>query len=185
MRIRCLVAVGAVSVVALAACGSDSDESGTADTRAPAAVVTTEATATPATEPPAAADPYDIPAGTEAAAPSDGGLLQLLDTSLGNVMGDSEGFTVYLFTPDGQGDSTCYDECASNWPFVAEASEVGEGLDASLLGTTERTTGETQATYNGWPLYSYAGDATPGDTTGQGVGGVWFALDASGAAIES
>jgi len=68
---------------------------------------------------------------------------------------------------------------------VAEASGVGEGLDASLLGTTERTTGETQATYNGWPLYSYAGDAAPGDTTGQGVGGVWFALDASGAALES
>ncbi len=100
------------------------------------------------------------------------------------MLGDAEGYTVYLFMPDEQGDSTCYDECESNWPFVAEVADVGDGLDAALLGTTERTTGETQATYNGWPLYSFSGDATPGDTNGQGVGGIWFAIDASGAAIE-
>jgi predicted lipoprotein with Yx(FWY)xxD motif len=107
----------------------------------------------------------------------------LSDTALGDVVADGSGFTVYLFLPDDGGDSTCYGECESNWPFVAEVTGVGEGLDASLLGTTERTTGERQATYGGWPLYGYAGDVAPGDTTGQGVGGVWFAIDATGAAI--
>ncbi len=57
------------------------------------------------------------------------------------MLGESKGFTVYLFMPDAQGDSTCYDDCAVNWPFVAEVTAVGDGLDASLLGTTERTTG--------------------------------------------
>jgi len=175
MRISRLAAVGALSVVALAACGSDSDDSGAVDTEVPAAAVST---------PSAAADDYPVAPADNAAA-TDGAGLQLLDTTLGSVLGESTGFTVYLFMPDAQGDSTCYDDCATTWPFVAEVDGVGDGLDESLLGTTERTTGEVQATYNGWPLYTFASDAAPGDTNGQGVGDVWYALDATGTAIEN
>ena len=175
MRISRLVAVGALSVVALAACGSDSDDSGAVDTQEPAAAVST-----PSTD----ADPYKATPADSAAA-ADGTGLQLLDTGLGSVLGESRGFTVYLFMPDAQGDSTCYDDCEANWPFVAEVTAVGDGLDESLLGTTERTTGEVQATYNGWPLYTFGGDTAPGDTNGQDVGDVWYALDATGTAIES
>ena len=62
-------------------------------------------------------------------------------------------------------------------------SSVGDGLDAGLLGTTERTTGDTQATYNGWPLYYFGGDAAAGDTNGQGINEVWYVVDAAGDAI--
>ena len=86
--------------------------------------------------------------------------------------------------PDAQGDSTCYDQCEANWPIVGELSTVGDGLDASLLGTTERTTGDVQATYNGWPLYYFLNDAGPGETNGQGVNDVWYVIDAAGNAIE-
>ena len=66
---------------------------------------------------------------------------------------------------------------------MAEVTDVGNGLDASLLGTTERTTGDVQATYNGWPLYYCANDAAARDTNGQAVNDVWYVLDASGTAI--
>ncbi len=109
--------------------------------------------------------------------------LQLSSSDLGDILVDADGNTLYLFVPDDQGDSTCYDECEANWPIVVELSSVGDGLDADLLGTTERTTGDTQATYNGWPLYYFVNDAAAGDTNGQGLNEVWYVLDASGNAI--
>jgi predicted lipoprotein with Yx(FWY)xxD motif len=53
-------------------------------------------------------------------------------------------------------------------------------VDASLLGTTDRTDGTVQVTYNGWPLYYYEEDKAPGDVVGQDVGGVWFVVSAEG-----
>lgn len=106
--------------------------------------------------------------------------LQLVSTQYGDVLADGDGWILYLFTPDDRGDSTCYDGCAANWPPVPEIAEVGDGLDPTLLGTTARTDGTTQATYGGWPLYLFAGDAEPGDTNGQGVNDVWFVIDANG-----
>ena len=95
--------------------------------------------------------------------------------------------TVYLFAPDEQGAPTCTDACAETWEplTVEDAGQVtgGEGVDASLLGTAEHPTAGTQVTYNGWPLYFFAGDSAPGDTNGQGQGGVWFVLDPTGNAI--
>jgi predicted lipoprotein with Yx(FWY)xxD motif len=61
---------------------------------------------------------------------------------------------------------------------------AGEGVDATLLGTITRDDGSTQVTYNGWPLYYFHEDAAPGDTNGQGVGGVWFLVSPEGEAIE-
>ncbi|GAB4003580.1 hypothetical protein GCM10029992_45870 [Glycomyces albus] len=107
------------------------------------------------------------------------------ETSLGEVLVDGEGMTLYLFTDDTDGTSTCYDECAANWPplLVEGTADVDGGADEALLGTTERDDGSTQVTYNDWPLYYWAADAAPGDVDGQGVGGVWYVLDAAGDAV--
>ncbi len=124
---------------------------------------------------------YDVTTGGEAASAG----LELATTDLGEILVDASGYTVYLFTPDAQGDSTCYDECEANWPVVAEVTAVGDGLDESLLGTTTRTNGDVQATFNGWPLYYFAGDAAAGDVNGQSLNGVWWVIDAAGEPIES
>lgn len=109
--------------------------------------------------------------------------IQLATSDLGDILTDADGNTLYLFIPDGQGDSVCYDECEANWPIVAELTTAGDGLDASMLGTIERTTGDTQATYNGWPLYYFINDAAAGDTNGQGLNDVWYVISADGDAI--
>ncbi len=116
-------------------------------------------------------------------ASADAADLQVSSSELGDILTDADGNTLYLFVPDNQSDSVCYDECEASWPIVSELAIVGDGLDASLLGTTERTTGDTQATYNGWPLYYFANDATVGDTNGQGANDVWYVLDSLGDAI--
>ncbi|WP_199036551.1 COG4315 family predicted lipoprotein [Glycomyces salinus] len=109
------------------------------------------------------------------------------ETSLGEVLVDGEGMTLYLFTDDTDGTSTCYEQCEENWPplLVEGTADVGGAADEALLGTTERDDGSTQVTYNDWPLYYWAADTAPGDVDGQGVGGVWFVLDAEGNAVET
>jgi predicted lipoprotein with Yx(FWY)xxD motif len=106
-------------------------------------------------------------------------------TDLGDVLVDAEGMTLYLFTNDTDGASVCEDDCAAAWPpLIVEGEPVaGEGIDVSLLGTTERRDGGTQVTYGGWPLYRWAQDERPGDTTGQGVQDVWFVVGPDGGAI--
>ena len=108
------------------------------------------------------------------------GGLQLSSTDLGDLLVDGGGNTLYLFLPDDQGASTCYNDCEAAWPVVGELSTVGEGLDAALLGTTERNNGDLQATYNGWPLHYFSADAGPGETRGQGANNVWYVVDADG-----
>ena len=75
------------------------------------------------------------------------------------------------------------------WPplTVDDAGRLsgGDGVDASLLGTTEHPAAGIQVTYNGWPLYFFAGDSAPGDTNGQGQGGVWYVIDPAGNAIDN
>ena len=106
-------------------------------------------------------------------------------TDLGDVLVGADGMTLYMFDPDEQGEATCYDDCATAWPPLTVEGEpvAGEGVDEGKLGTTERTDGTTQVTYDGWPLYYWAQDAEPGDTTGQGVNDVWWVLDADGEPI--
>ncbi len=105
--------------------------------------------------------------------------------TLGDFLVDAEGMTLYLFTKDTENTSTCYGDCATAWPPLLTDGEatVGEGLDASLLGTTERTDGTTQITYGGWPLYYWVKDEAPGDTTGQDVGEVWYVVSPAGEAV--
>ncbi|MBI4733077.1 MAG: hypothetical protein HY781_13310 [Chloroflexi bacterium] len=102
--------------------------------------------------------------------------------ALGSFLVDDKGMTLYLFTNDSPNTTTCYDQCATNWPplLTTGAPAAGEGVDASKLGTLTRTDGAIQVTYNGWPLYYYAYDASPGDVVGQDVGGVWFVVSPAG-----
>jgi len=101
---------------------------------------------------------------------------------------DNQGRVLYLFTNDTQnsGASSCSGECITSWPAVVVTGmpTAGEGLNGALLGTITRDDGTMQATYNGWPLYYYAGDAAPGDMMGQGMNGVWFLVSATGNAIQ-
>lgn len=108
----------------------------------------------------------------------------------GPILVGDDGFSLYMFMADIQGSdaSTCYDACAEAWPplIVDGDPTAGEGADEALLGTITRDDGSTQVTYNGWPLYFYAGDTTPGDTAGQGVdgfGGLWYLVSPSGEVI--
>jgi predicted lipoprotein with Yx(FWY)xxD motif len=107
------------------------------------------------------------------------------DAELGPILVDPEGATLYLFLSDVDELSWCYDECAENWPplLVEEAPAVGEGLDAELVGVTERTDGTLQATYGGWPLYTFVGDTEPGQTSGHTLNGVWFAVAPDGSGV--
>ena len=123
------------------------------------------------------------PAATAAPVEAAAAGIQLANGPLGDFLADADGNTLYSFVPDAQGDSTCYDDCEAAWPVFAEQSAVGDGLDASLRGTTTRTDGSTQATENGWPLYYFAADTAAGDTNGQGAKDVWFVVDAAGNAI--
>jgi predicted lipoprotein with Yx(FWY)xxD motif len=108
-------------------------------------------------------------------------------TSLGPILTDQSGRTLYAFTVDKNGISKCADDCINVWPALISQTPVqaGEGTKAALFGKTERTEGTVQATYGDWPLYYYAGDVSPGDIDGQGVEGVWFVVGADGKLIRT
>jgi predicted lipoprotein with Yx(FWY)xxD motif len=107
------------------------------------------------------------------------------NTSLGNVLVDSQGRTLYLFKADRGTKSACAGACATAWPpLIAHGKPtVAGGASASLLGTAKRSDGTQQVTYNGHPLYLFVSDQSPGDVSGQGVaafGAPWFALSTAG-----
>jgi predicted lipoprotein with Yx(FWY)xxD motif len=104
------------------------------------------------------------------------------NSTLGSFLVDSKGMTLYLYTKDTPNTSNCYDGCAGYWPplLTTGTPVAGTGVTASLLGTTKRTDGTTQVTYNGWPLYYYVSDKAAGDTTGENVQGVWFVITPAG-----
>ena len=128
----------------------------------------------------APASPTEATTTTEAGA---GPLVAVADSSLGSILVDGDGNTLYLFTPDKQGESVCYDQCEAAWPPLVDDFVAGDGIDAALLGTAPRTDGTNQVTYNGWPLYYFANDAAPGDVNGQGVNDVWYVLSPDGQGI--
>jgi predicted lipoprotein with Yx(FWY)xxD motif len=105
--------------------------------------------------------------------------------NLGDILVDSQGRTLYLFQKDSGTTSACFGECAQNWPPLRAAGKptVGKGADAAKLGTTKRSDGKPEVTYNGHPLYLFANDKQAGDANGQGIqafGGGWYALSPSG-----
>ena len=162
--------------LALGACATDSDGGDENTTTIPADTAETTVPAESAETTVASNDgETTTTAGEEMA---DG--VHTADTDLGTILVDADGFTLYVFTSDTDGESTCYEGCADLWPPVPGDTAIGSDLDASLFGTTARTDGTEQLTVNGQPLYRYTPDAAPGDTTGQDVGGVWFVVGVDG-----
>jgi predicted lipoprotein with Yx(FWY)xxD motif len=96
----------------------------------------------------------------------------------GEILVDPSGMSLYMYTKDEPSVSNCYDSCAAAWPPLLTSSDpTGPDGILSGLGTTTRKDGTLQVTYNGMPLYYWIQDKTPGDTTGQNVGGVWFVVN--------
>lgn len=90
-------------------------------------------------------------------------------------LADSNGMTLYYFTKDSNGASTCAGTCVDRWPvFYTDSVMVPAGMDAKEFGDITRADGKKQSTFRGWPLYYWVGDKSPGQTAGQGFNGVWF-----------
>jgi predicted lipoprotein with Yx(FWY)xxD motif len=107
---------------------------------------------------------------------------------LGNILVDAHGRTLYLFKKDAGAKSTCFGECATDWPPLRATGNptAGSGVTRSSIATSMRSDGAAQVTYHGHPLYLFAGDSKPGDTNGQGsdaFGAAWLALTPAGTAI--
>jgi len=105
------------------------------------------------------------------------------------ILVDAKGRTLYLFEKDKSGKSACYGQCTKYWPPLLTIGKptAAAGVKASLLGTTRRTNGAMQVTYAHHPLYRYAGDTAPGQTTGQGsdnFGAEWYVVAPSGKKID-
>jgi predicted lipoprotein with Yx(FWY)xxD motif len=111
--------------------------------------------------------------------------LVLRSTSLGSVLVDARGHTLYLFAADRPAKSACYAQCAAVWPPLLSggAALAGAGVKKSLLATAKRKDGRLQVVYAGHPLYFFSGDSRAGQTSGEGIehfGGRWYAVSAAG-----
>ena len=105
--------------------------------------------------------------------------------SLGKILVDSQGRTLYLFQKDSGTRSACTGACASSWPPLRDSRKpvVASGASASMVTTAPRSDGAPQVVYHGHPLYLFSGDKNPGDADGQGVtafGGAWYAVSPAG-----
>jgi predicted lipoprotein with Yx(FWY)xxD motif len=114
--------------------------------------------------------------------------VKVATTKLGRILTDGSGRTLYLFEKDKGAASACSGACASIWPpLTAAGGGVGQGIAAAKVGSIKRSDGKTEVTYAGHPLYTYAGDAKPGDTQGQGLdqfGAEWYVLAPTGHKID-
>ena len=147
----------AAAIVMLAACGSSGG--GGTNTSAPAGGGSSSSPAQAA------------PAGPSSV------VVKIKKTGAGMVLTNASGFTLYTFQADTGTSSTCYGKCAQFWPPLIGTAHLTAGRSiGGKFGTTTRKDGKTQATYDGHPLYTYAGDTKPGDTKGNAVdidGGIW------------
>ncbi|WP_097924625.1 SCO0930 family lipoprotein [Streptomyces sp. wa1063] len=101
------------------------------------------------------------------------------DPELGDIVVDGRGMTVYRFTKDSAWPmkTACTGDCLKKWPVVAPmAKNAVDGVTTKGFVTFDRPDGVKQQTIDCWPIYTFAGDAKPGDTNGQGVGGTWYAV---------
>lgn len=113
--------------------------------------------------------------GDQAAEEQPAATVNVADTDLGQILVDGEGRTLYRFTPDTRGQSTCEGTCAENWPIVPADLTAGPGVLAQL-GRVTAPDGADQLSCDEWPLYTFVGDTTPGETNGQGSGEVWYVV---------
>jgi predicted lipoprotein with Yx(FWY)xxD motif len=116
--------------------------------------------------------------------------LQAISGIPGKALVDGQGRTLYLWQADMHDMSTCTGACAAAWPPVTASGtpHAGSGVNQTLLGSFKRADGTEQVTYNGHPLYYFAGDASAGVAKGQGskaFGADWYVVSASGAKIDN
>jgi len=161
-----LPAAAGASLLLISACGSSTD-TGTSSSAVAASTTTT----------------------SSATSQAQGAVITVGTSSLGPMIVDSRGLTLYLFEADTGTSSTCSGACAQTWPplLTKGAPQAGNGASAAQLGTTARADGTTQVTYGGHPVYYYAGDTKPGDTSGEGInsfGAGWDMLTPAGQKIE-
>lgn len=161
--------LGGLALLLLAACGS----SGT-NPNAGAAYSGSGLGATPSSS--------SMPgAGTTSGTGAKTVALTIKDTKIGPVLTDAKGDTLYWYAKDTKdGPSTCTGACLAAWPAVLGQAVAAPGIKfAGQLGDVTDAGGAIQATYNGYPLYTYQADRAPGQTTGNGAGGVWHAITGS------
>ena len=115
------------------------------------------------------------------AASADAGVTLKTTTIRGiTVLTNAKGLTLYWFAPDSPAASRCTGSCAAYWPPVTGTPKAGPGITGKL-GTIRRPGGAAQATYDGRPLYTYAGDSAPGEANGNKIdlnGGYWYEVRA-------
>jgi predicted lipoprotein with Yx(FWY)xxD motif len=122
-----------------------------------------------------------------AAAPAQA-TVRLVDSTLGPIVADATGRTLYAFTKDDAGTPTCTGGCATAWPSAPAPATLtaGDGIDGAKLTAVARPDGAAdQLKLGKWPLYYFAGDGGPGDFNGQGSGGVWFMVKGDGTLAKS
>jgi predicted lipoprotein with Yx(FWY)xxD motif len=164
-----LAALALASALVLAACGG----SNTSNTSNTSSTTTTSSTAS-----------------TPSSSPRPGSVVGTTTSSLGTFLVDAKGRALYLWDADHGSKSTCNGECATDWPPLTTTGtpKASGKAKTSLLGTTKRSDGSREVTYAGHPLYYYAGDTGPGQTTGQGsdgFGAPWWVVTPAGKAIQS
>jgi predicted lipoprotein with Yx(FWY)xxD motif len=164
-----LAALALASALVLAACGG----SNTSNTSNTSSTTTTSSTAS-----------------TPSSSPRPASVVGTTTSSLGTFLVDAKGRALYLWDADHGSKSTCNGECATDWPPLTTTGtpKASGKAKTSLLGTTKRSDGSREVTYAGHPLYYYAGDTGPGQTTGQGsdgFGSPWWVVTPAGKAIQS
>jgi len=155
----------AALALALSACASSSSSSSSSAASTSAAGASSPASSAPAS------------------ASASAGTLGMTTINGTAIVTNSKGMTLYWFVPDTSTTSKCTGSCATYWPPVIGPVTAGSGVTGTL-GTITRPDGSTQATYDGHPLYTYAGDSAPGQAKGNGLnvsGGVWWEMTVSGA----
>lgn len=168
MRSRWWAASGAAAaVVVLAACGSTGTSS-SGGTSSPSSGAAASSSASPS-----------------GSAVSGAAGIKTASTSIGTVLTNAQGFTLYWFAIDTPTKSNCNGSCATYWPPVTGKPTAASGVSLpGTWGTIKRSDGSTQATYDGHPLYTYKADSAAGQTSGNGLnvsGGLWWAMTPSGA----
>lgn len=161
-----LAALAAACALLVAACGGNDDSA--SSTPAPSAASTTS---------------------SPVAGSSSATTVRTTSGSLGPHLVDGAGRTLYLWEADSSSTSTCDGACASAWPpLTAKGTpQAAGGARQSLLGTSARSDGSREVTYDGHPLYYYAGDSSPGQANGQGspeFGAPWWVVSPAGAAVQ-
>jgi len=154
-RFRFLTAALVPVALVLTACGGGSTDAGAAGTSSnPASTGSTGSSS-------------DVIAAAEA-------------SGVGTVLVNGEGLTLYYLKTDAHTEVTCTGDCAQTWPPDLVTAVPDAAALSGQLGTIANPAGGTQLTYEGWPLYTYAGDSAPGQANGEGIGGVWFAMTPKG-----